>query len=454
MADGHGQRWRRPKRQVWLDGVTKRRLGLLLKHNPVYSLTRILKELKKTLSKQALPRFKQLLVVDGETLLQRQVRLLKRHGVSEIYIASSNPEIEAEGAIRYTPINNLYEIDRFSSSSGLWNTEGETLYIYGDVYYTDLAMNVICALSARDWLWFGRPHPSFIPEHGDPEVFAFRFQPQCHQFIMDNIDRVRTEYIEGRHHRCIGWDLMRSLAGLPLSSPELPANQFVEISDITTDFDTLIEYQSWVAFYEKARPTQVFVELNDILKKFNINKCGVIHVGSHICRELEFYKDFKSVCLIDANPLLGPFLEFASQWNSRIETFNCAVDEHEKKMDFFLTEYEQASSLLYPFEHSMKSKVSVRTTPLRVLQDNQNVLVIDVQGAELRVLRSANLDPVELIVCEVNDRQRYEGAATSEELVEFISRAGFEFFKKYPHGNYGISDHVFVRRVNSSGTSR
>ena len=49
--------------------------------------------------------------IDGETLLQRTVRLIREKDAgAEVIITSHNPAFEVEGAVRYEPKNNIYEI--------------------------------------------------------------------------------------------------------------------------------------------------------------------------------------------------------------------------------------------------------------------------------------------------------------------------------------------------------
>ena len=58
---------------------------------------------------------KHLASVRGEKLISRTVRILReRTRTAEILVTSHDPRYEFEGSTRYEPMNNVYEIDRFT----------------------------------------------------------------------------------------------------------------------------------------------------------------------------------------------------------------------------------------------------------------------------------------------------------------------------------------------------
>jgi len=248
MADGHSSRWVRPFLGELEKRLTVDRGSTALKPRRLFNAFR--SATKNKLTRFGLPHSKHLLTVGGETLLYRQVRLAKKHGADEVYIASSFPEHETLGAHRYTPTNNIYEIDRFLCSSELWNNEGTTTYLYGDVYYSENAIRMILNAKTNEAIFFGRAPCSDDQYAFNNELYALKFAPDFHEELAKHIYHVRNAFINGQINRCIGWDLLRSLTGTLHSdineTKHLLYQQIISINDETTDFDTAPEYRTFL----------------------------------------------------------------------------------------------------------------------------------------------------------------------------------------------------------------
>ncbi|MGN0073620.1 MAG: NTP transferase domain-containing protein, partial [Coriobacteriales bacterium] len=76
---------------------------------------------------------KQLISIEGETLLQRTTRLVHENDQdAEVIISSSNPLCVAEGATRHEPERGAREIDRFCYEL----IDDDVCFLYGDTFYT------------------------------------------------------------------------------------------------------------------------------------------------------------------------------------------------------------------------------------------------------------------------------------------------------------------------------
>lgn len=245
MADGASKRWNINKINTGFSQFSS--LG-----NVISIFPKIQKKLKKIIGKSRLPKYKQLITIGGETLLRRQVRLLKENGVHDIFIATRHDALKTKGADLYHPIDNNYEIDRFSSSRALWNEYGITLYLYGDVYYTEEAIKTIIG-KQTERMWFGRYGSEGEIKNQNSEIFAFCFKADEHQKISDAIDFVRAKYIDGSISRCIGWELYKELelGSVFRELNEESLSKFVNINDMTNDFDTKQEYIDWKNLYDE-----------------------------------------------------------------------------------------------------------------------------------------------------------------------------------------------------------
>lgn len=180
---------------------------------------------------------KHLITVEGETILERTIRLLIKLGIDEtdIWVTSSDP--------RYKTIwNNTIpqsikdcELERFEESL----INGPVCYLYGDVYYTEPAMQTIIETDTDDILFFG----------SDWEIFAIKVK-EINKFLNEK-HKVKEKYMTGELNRCIGWEIYRSLHGLLMEDEydfdnHKITDDYVKILDETCDFDYPTEYEEWL----------------------------------------------------------------------------------------------------------------------------------------------------------------------------------------------------------------
>jgi FkbM family methyltransferase len=184
--------------------------------------------------------------------------------------------------------------------------------------------------------------------------------------------------------------------------------------------------------------------IESITSKFGVAIRGVIQVGAHSGGEVAELRrcGVERIHLIEANSELIPSLEeLASNSGAGITISNVAISDENGFRDFHITSFSQSSSLrklaghkiIYP---KIKEVRSVRV-PTETLDANvakcgldlnlYNCLFIDVQGAELDVLRGApaTLNHIDMIVCEVNFAELYAGCAQIEDLDVHLFDAGF-----------------------------
>lgn len=201
-----------------------------------------------------------------ETLLRRQTRQLRALGVEDVVIVSppGDTRYETEGA-RLFPrsIDETYhQADRFMSVE-LWNKDGRTLYIPGDLYASDEAMNTMVNEHNRSWVWYQRLRRyEWNGIERSRAVFGFGFWPEHHDFFLMTVKYVNAleENDESPVNRSLGVDLYRAMAGDP---PEVfsrkKGNRFfnehpphsVLINDITTDIDSQDQYDVLIKLISK-----------------------------------------------------------------------------------------------------------------------------------------------------------------------------------------------------------
>jgi hypothetical protein len=184
-------------------------------------------------------------VVDGEMLLERTVRLLKERGEQDIIICTPK-QYDFAKCVEYP--NNDLEIDRFLASQKAW-VDGENVFLYGDCFYTEDAMDVVLGYHKpyTKLLFFGRSTGSRVTGSRHGEVFAVR--SACKEYLKELLESLRSMYLNKSIKRAQGWELYRIHKGLNLSSHKI-VGDFVTIDDWTDDFDTPEDYERFIKRYE------------------------------------------------------------------------------------------------------------------------------------------------------------------------------------------------------------
>jgi hypothetical protein len=206
---------------------------------------------------------KQLAEVDKEPILYRTIRLLKlRHygcrnfqsdtckgcthyvGGRCTHLSHGHQFVTVRHPLQFGPLNtnvivynekngNKLEIDRFYKFDSY---NGTVVYLYGDVYYTERAIDKILN---EDGTFFGRHGRSPYSGKQWPEIFAVKGN---HNEIQGRVDEVRQLFLSGQISRCIGWELYKQCYGLK----KINVKHIVPINDETDDFDSKNEYTAWV----------------------------------------------------------------------------------------------------------------------------------------------------------------------------------------------------------------
>lgn len=197
---------------------------------------------------------KHLVEVDGEPIIYRAQRLFAAAGC-EVLVVASDPRYATEHG-RLVDANHDYarwlDGDKFASSAHHWHPKDRTIVVYGDVYFTEAAVQTITTHEGRDWTLFGRFGPSIITGSKHAEIFAISLHPAHHAEMLAALEHVsdlaRRQVID----RCGGWELYRAMNGLRESecrhrSPQPMLARHVVIDDWTEDFDRPHDYHAFMA---------------------------------------------------------------------------------------------------------------------------------------------------------------------------------------------------------------
>lgn len=170
----------------------------------------------------------------------------------------------------------------------------------------------------------------------------------------------------------------------------------------------------------------------------------VVHVGGHRGEELVEYESERwgeaSVIWVEALPSQAAYLrELVSNRSNHVVVEALVWDQSGVELDFFEASNTQASSALkfgshkehYPDIHETRVVKMVSQTLEELLEDQPlggiGLLNLDVQGAELRVLRGLGnkIRDVRAIYTEVNVEEVYQDCAVLDELDSWLQVEGF-----------------------------
>jgi MobA-like NTP transferase domain len=190
---------------------------------------------------------KHFIEIDGETIIARTVRLAERFS-SRIYVVGNSSDLQVKGSTWFRPqLNPLnYEADKFLSSAPLWNREGRTVVFYGDVYFSENAMQRIMKFQPKEWALFARFGTSKLTGKLYGECFAHSFYSEHIPEHAAALQNIISAYLRGEIKRCGGWEHYRAMEQLPLKRHQRK-DRFVEIDDWTEDFDLPLDYDRWLA---------------------------------------------------------------------------------------------------------------------------------------------------------------------------------------------------------------
>lgn len=188
-----------------------------------------------------------------------------------------------------------------------------------------------------------------------------------------------------------------------------------------------------------------FVEFEKRVRSGSIKNTGLIHVGAHWGQELALYNrlGFSRVYFIEADPTV--YKELCRRvvgYKNVTPLLYTVSDIADQEVDFYITTNQgKSSSILDLNLHATEFptvKVAqitkFRSTTLDLIVERENIdvssvstLVIDVQGAELRVLQGAlmALSSITAVLTEINMTELYKHCALLPDIDVFMQSNRF-----------------------------
>ena len=212
---------------------------------------------------------KQLIPVLGETLIGRTYRQFKTAcKVDPIIIAQADLLVvlgpDYRGLTLLNPGEHVLDGMLALAHRGVWESGRDTLFVLGDVLFSDLAVRMIGAEMRRvtgleeDRFLFGRRHQNPISEKEASECYAVFVGARSYWRTVDLVRRMRER---GSTVMCPKpWAFPRLVRELPPDIRmdrgmwQLPDGWMLESNDYTDDCDSMVEYIAfWPPMLEAAR---------------------------------------------------------------------------------------------------------------------------------------------------------------------------------------------------------
>ncbi len=204
----------------------------------------------------------------------------------------------------------------------------------------------------------------------------------------------------------------------------------------------------------------MLINFNKLYVNYNLKISGILHIGGHLCEEIEDYEKYVSrnkILWIEAIPENVDKCK-AIYKNLLIE--NEVVSDVIEETNFYISNNGQSSSMLelglhkdlYPdiyYKASFKTK-TIPTFDVIEKYTNDikfNFLNLDIQGAELKALKGLGdyLNNVDYIYTEVNSDYVYKNCALVGEIDEYLSKFGFKRVEVHWIPNYNWGDAFYIK---------
>jgi FkbM family methyltransferase len=208
----------------------------------------------------------------------------------------------------------------------------------------------------------------------------------------------------------------------------------------------------------------VLIELDGLRARQNFRIKGVLHVGAHLGEEHEAYLAHNKgqTWWVEGNPDLMDSLvaNVSDGSNHRSHFINTLVGaEPERNVTLHVANNGMSSSVLelgthrqaHPEVKYVGDVTADMTTIDRLVNKysiRANFLNLDIQGYEMEALRGAErflARQVQILYCEVNQDELYQGCTLLPEMWAWLQQRGFQLRELAMARGTGWGDAVFVK---------
>lgn len=208
----------------------------------------------------------------------------------------------------------------------------------------------------------------------------------------------------------------------------------------------------------------MLIPFNTLVTKYGIKPTGIFHVGANTGQELEDYEanGVGNIIFVEAVPSVYKNLVAHCKHHPQVHTiWACCSDLNGEEVHFNITNNGGQSSSMFEFgthskmhpEVHVVAKIDLITVRADTLcaqynldVSDYNFLNIDVQGAELKVLKGMGEDlrKIQYAYIEVNRDELYVGCARVQDIDAYLLEYGLHR-KEMEMTNFGWGDAFYMR---------
>ena len=203
----------------------------------------------------------------------------------------------------------------------------------------------------------------------------------------------------------------------------------------------------------------MLMTLHELIKKYNRQIKGILHVGAHECEELNDYLRYIPIEKMLWVEALPDKVYLCKQKYPGLLIENAIVSDVAEKVRFHVSNNGQSSSLLefglHSHFHPQVHYIGFFDSETKLLKDilpkyniNYNFLNFDIQGAELKALKGMEeyLNGVDYLYTEVNSDYVYKNCALVTELDEYLLKFGLHRVETQWLGDFRWGDAFYIRK--------
>ena len=186
---------------------------------------------------------KHLAMIEGQRLIDRIYKQFSDFS-DDIVIISKDVRYQIGNAKLEAPLEGeWFDFGKMYSSNHLWSDD-RTIIVFGDVYFTDEAVQIIM-LNKDQYKFFMRKGASKYTGKGHKEIFAFAFDGSMNEKIRSHINQL----IAMKQGGAGAWRLYLHMHNIKHQREYFKDDGHIEINDWTDDFD----YPEDIIRWEKMR---------------------------------------------------------------------------------------------------------------------------------------------------------------------------------------------------------